>query len=59
MTPRQKLLAWIGARNAITTSDAARQLSLIGHRQHRMRVRAVCDDMRARMGLPAVEWPNP
>ena len=59
MTHRQKLLAWIGARKVITTSDAARQLAMIGHRQHRERVRAVCDDMRASMGMPPVEWPKP
>lgn len=39
-------------------SQAARQLSLIGHRNRREHIRAVCDDMRERMGLPKAEWPK-
>lgn len=39
-------------------TDAAR---IMGHRaaaKRRAPIRAKCDEMRAQMGLPAVEWPN-
>ena len=39
-------------------NDAARMMAKAGHDKQRAKVRATCDDMRARMGLPKAEWPN-
>lgn len=38
--------------------NPGRELALKQHRDRRAHVRAVCDQMRAEMGLPAVRWPQ-
>jgi hypothetical protein len=58
MTHRDKLLAWFGTRKTITPMEAARTMALAGVNKRRAKIRAVCDDMRARMGMPKAEWPN-
>jgi hypothetical protein len=39
-------------------SNPGRELARIRHQNHREHVHAVCDDMRARMGLEPVRWPR-
>lgn len=39
-------------------SRAARDLRMAGIAKDRALIRAKCDEMRARMGLPAAEWPR-
>lgn len=39
-------------------SECARALARQGIERRKAKVRATCDDMRARMGMPAVEWPR-
>ena len=41
-----------------TSSDAGRQLAMRKYQGERALIRARCDQMRADMGMPKVEWPQ-
>jgi len=40
-----------------TASETARQLGQIRIQRERNKIRSVVDEMRARHGLPKIEWP--
>lgn len=45
-------------RRAPDASTAARTMRMAGATKNRALIRAKVDEMRARMGLPKVEWPQ-
>lgn len=56
--PRQEVEMLSLFRKNPTPSEAARELSRIGHQRNRMMVRARVDQMRKDMGMPPVSWPK-
>ncbi|WP_170065938.1 hypothetical protein [Novosphingobium guangzhouense] len=53
------MFRWLTRKRKPEPVNPGVALAKIGHAQRRALIRARADQMRAEMGMPAVEWPAP